>query len=338
MNIVTKIVGHSPTSDFACRIIACWQRSAEAFIETGRILTEAKAALPHGDFLQMVEAELPFDKRVAQMLMKIAGDKRLTDTNNVSLLPAHYSSLYELTKLDDRQFGARVADGTIRPTMERKEITLALKKERRVDRERKFAAKAFPAGQFSVIYADPPWKLEAWSDETGLERAADQHYPTMTVDQICGFSDPDGRHVSEIVARNAVLFLWITVPFLDRMADVLRAWGPVICNDPEYGPIREPWKYVSNFCWDKAHPSTGRWTRNQHELLLIARVGDVPAPDDLQASIYHDPAREHSRKPEFFASLIEQYFPNSQKIELFRRGPARLGWSAWGFETIQEAA
>jgi hypothetical protein len=58
MNIVTRIVGHSPTSDFASRIIACWQRSAEAFIETGRILMEAKAALPHGDFLQMVEAEL----------------------------------------------------------------------------------------------------------------------------------------------------------------------------------------------------------------------------------------------------------------------------------------
>src|SRR4051812_922580 len=106
MNIVTKIIGHGPTSDFASRIIACWQRSAEAFIETGRILTEAKGALPHGDFLQMLEAELPFDKRVAQMLMKIAADKRLTNANIVSLLPPHYSSMDEISKLDDEQIEA----------------------------------------------------------------------------------------------------------------------------------------------------------------------------------------------------------------------------------------
>jgi hypothetical protein len=83
---------------------------------------------------------LPFDKRVAQMLMKIAADKRLTNANIVSLLPPHYSSMYEISKLDDEQLEARMADGTIRPTMERKDITAVLKKERRAERERELAS------------------------------------------------------------------------------------------------------------------------------------------------------------------------------------------------------
>jgi N6-adenosine-specific RNA methylase IME4 len=42
------------------------------------------------------------------------------------------------------------------------------------------------------------------------------------------------------------------------------------------------------------------------------------------------PRSEHSAKPDVFAELIERWYPESAKIELFRRGPARLGWAAWG--------
>jgi hypothetical protein len=44
-------------------------------------------------------------------------------------------------------------------------------------------ASAFPAGiRYPVILADPPWRFEPWSRETGMDRAADAHYKTMTVD------------------------------------------------------------------------------------------------------------------------------------------------------------
>ncbi|MGC2123324.1 MAG: hypothetical protein WA652_10770, partial [Xanthobacteraceae bacterium] len=43
----------------------------------------------------------------------------------------------------------------------------------------------------------------------------------------------------------------------------------------------------------------------------------------------------HSAKPEIFLEMIEQYFPTLSKIELNRRGPARLGWDAWGDEAEQ---
>lgn len=330
-------------NDWADRIATTWRQSFEAIIATGALISQAKAALQHGEFLGLINMHLPFGPRQAQRLMTIAADERITNTTYKSYLPPHSSTLYELTKLDSQEFDARVLDGTINPEMEQKAVTTIVKRERRAERERDFATKvrSFPGQKFGIIYADPPWHLKSWSEETGLDRAADQHYPTMSVEEICALSDPDGRHVSDLVAPDeALLLLWITVPFLDRMADVFRAWAPISYVDPEYGAIREPWKYVSNYCWDKENPATGRWNRNQHEHLLIARIGNVPAPNpsDRLRSIYREASKEHSRKPEGFAAMIEQIYPDVPKIELFRRGAPRPGWSAWGHEAIQEAA
>jgi hypothetical protein len=37
----------------------------------------------------------------------------------------------------------------------------------------------FPTGRFGVIYADPPWRFEPYNRVTGMDRAADNHYPVM---------------------------------------------------------------------------------------------------------------------------------------------------------------
>ena len=36
-------------------------------------------------------------------------------------------------------------------------------------------------GQYSVIYADPPWRYT----QKGLQGAAEKHYPTMGIDELC---------------------------------------------------------------------------------------------------------------------------------------------------------
>ena len=36
---------------------------------------------------------------------------------------------------------------------------------------------------YGVIFADPPWRFEPYSRITGMDRAADNHYPTMTTDE-----------------------------------------------------------------------------------------------------------------------------------------------------------
>jgi hypothetical protein len=59
------------------------------------------------------------------------------------------------------------------------------KAERRAEREMELAAKqvALPDKKYGVIYADPEWRFEVYSRETGMNCTADNHYPTS----------PDGR-------------------------------------------------------------------------------------------------------------------------------------------------
>ena len=190
------------------------------------------------------------------------------------------------------------------------------KADRRAQRELDLASKqvALPNQHYGVIVADPEWRFEPYSRETGMDRAADNHYPTSATEIIAE------RDVPSIAADDCVLFLWATVPMLDDAMDVLKAWG---------------FKYKSHAIWDKVHIGTGYWFRNRHELLLVGTKGDVPAPamGDQFASVMTIARKEHSAKPEQFLELIEQYFPNLPKIELNRRGAPRPGWDAWGNET-----
>ena len=171
-----------------------------------------------------------------------------------------------------------------------------------------------------MIVADPEWRFEPWSRETGMDRAADNHYPTSVLDVI------KARDVVSIAADDCVLFIWATVPMLPHALTAMAAWG---------------FDYVSNYVWNKDKVGTGYWNRNKHELLLIGTRGNVPcpAPGTQWNSVIDASVGKHSEKPECFLEMIESYFPNLPKIELNRRGLARPGWDAWGNETgLLEAA
>ena len=59
-------------ADFAARITATYLRALDALFVVGKQLLEAKATLPHGDFIKMCRRDLPFRERQAQRLMQIA--------------------------------------------------------------------------------------------------------------------------------------------------------------------------------------------------------------------------------------------------------------------------
>ena len=61
--------------------------------------------------------------------------------------------------------------------------------------------------KYPVILADPPWKFEVYDAETGFERAAGNHYPTMPL-------GGDLRLPVPASPPDAVLFLWTTAPHL----------------------------------------------------------------------------------------------------------------------------
>jgi N6-adenosine-specific RNA methylase IME4 len=194
------------------------------------------------------------------------------------------------------------------------------KKAHRATREASLGAKqaALPDKRYGVILADPPWPFEPYSRETGMDRAADNHYPTMRMHEI------EALPVAEIAAADCVLFLWATVPMLPHALGVLTAWG---------------FEYKSHCIWHKNRQATGHWFINEHELLLVGTRGDklpAPAAGMQWPSVFDAPVRGHSRKPDESLELIESYFPSLPKIELFRRGAARPGWDAWGNEAEAE--
>lgn len=189
-----------------------------------------------------------------------------------------------------------------------------VKQKARDDKERQLSVKqnAFPDKRYGVILADPEWRFEVYSRETGMDRAADNHYPTSATDAICA------RPVQDIAAPDCVLFLWATVPMLPDALRVMAAWG---------------FEYKSHCIWFKDRVGTGYWFRNQHELLLVGTRGNIPAPamGSQFTSVIEAPVGEHSAKPDDFHEVIEHYFPTLPKIELNARR-ARSGWDIWGFE------
>ena len=198
-------------------------------------------------------------------------------------------------------------------------INQETKKERRAERERELGAKqlALPDKKYGVIVADPEWRFEPWSRETGMDRAADNHFPTSVLEVI------KARPVETIAADDCVLYLWATAAMMLHAALVMAAWG---------------FDYKSQHIWGKDLPGTGYWNREKHELFLIGTRGNVPcpAPGEQWDSLIMAPRGEHSAKPECFLEMIEQHYPTLPKIELNRRGPPRPGWDAWGLEAMKQ--
>ena len=167
------------------------------------------------------------------------------------------------------------------------------------------------SGPFSVILADPPWLFTSNSDAKP-GRNARGHYPCMPLRDIAQMPVPS------IAARDALLLLWVTVPFAMQAQDIISGWG---------------FRYVSQVVWIKDRIGLGHWARNRHELLLIAKSGQFacPAPALFPDSVICGQQREHSRKPDAVHAVVDARLGHLRRVELFAR-QQRPGWASWGNE------
>ncbi len=69
--------------------------------------------------------------------------------------------------------------------------------------------------KYSIIYADPPWRYTAKK----VQGAAENHYPTMSIDELCALP------VADIAAPDSALFMWATFPQLPEALRLIREWG-----------------------------------------------------------------------------------------------------------------
>lgn len=297
------------SSWYAERIGESWRSTVQGIIETGKRIAEAKAALPHGEFLQMVESRLPFGKYTARRLLAVGADKRFLKGEHVPLLPASWGTLYAITRLDDPTFDRALSDGIIRPDVQRHEITRLLKQPSSTPTEdvlyTSMDGLVDSGQQFGVIYADPPWQY----GNQGTRAATDNHYPTMPLDDICALP------VQSLAAEQSHLHLWTTNAFLFDAQRVIEAWG---------------FTYKSVLVWVKPQMGIGNYWRVSHEFLLLGVRGGCSFRERNHMSWLETERTKHSAKPEQVRTMIESVSPEP-RLEMFAR-VATPGWTVWGNE------
>lgn len=198
---------------------------------------------------------------------------------------------------------------------------------------------------FDVILADPPWEFKTRSDK-GKGRSPEQHYPCMTLDDLCALP------VADLASPNAVLFLWVTWPTLYAYPPrLLEAWGF------EYRALAWVWVKTNKHSvlnmlkdLDKTIGSrqitlaewlvgrlwfmgTGYYTRANSEPCLIAvrKDGQAPVADKGVKSVLCAPVAAHSAKPLEQYRRIERLYPQGSRLELFAR-QQQPGWVSLGNE------
>jgi hypothetical protein len=141
---------------------------------------------------------------------RISQDAGLININEIGVDRNLSSRCQQIASIPEPAFEASVARVRERITSRKGKVSLDItavdKKERRAKRERDLGEKqsALPQQKFGVILADPEWSFEPWSRTTGMDRAADNHYPTSCTEVIAA------RDVPSIAADDCVLFLWAT--------------------------------------------------------------------------------------------------------------------------------
>ena len=165
---------------------------------------------------------------------------------------------------------------------------------------------------FDVILADPPWD----HGSPGWFGGAKNHYPTMSLDDICALPIP--------AADNCALFMWGCWSLMPEAFEVIKAWG--------FEYKTEAWVWVKlNSNSMGLFTGMGYYTRGNTEPCLLAVRGSMPpAVHDIPAVIM-SPIQQHSRKPVDQYSRIEKLYPNKNYLEMFARRP-RSGWSVFGNE------
>lgn len=195
--------------------------------------------------------------------------------------------------------------------------------------------------KYKIILADPPWTFKTYSDK-GKDKSAENHYSCMNLDDIKRLP------IKNIADKDAILFLWVTFPLLDKSFEVMKSWG---------------FQYKTcAFNWIKANKTSnleklnvnkdirmnlGYYTRanselcleatnaeNEPDLVLLGRKGKTlerKSKAVRQVLITHQ--REHSRKPDEIYNKIEALF-DGPYIELFAR-QEQEGWDFFGDETTK---
>ena len=315
-----KIECPATRDEYVTTITEAWNSARDAVFRIGDWLLEAKERLPHGEYEDMIETDLPFGNSTAQKLKRIARCRHFKVAGVRERLPISWGTLAELEQLDQEVFLSKLEAGKITPRTTRAEVA-NLKRQLKAETQSTSASKFEDADncdlgdlqsliadgqQFGTIYADPPWDYIA-----SQNNPVAPEYPTMKV------ADIKDLPIAKLAAKNAHLHLWVPSSELKHGLDVMQDWG---------------FTYKTNYVWVKPNRAIrpGNYWANAHELMLLGVKGNTPFLEKNIQSYIRIDADEHSRKPDDVRDMIAKVSPGP-RLELFARRVYE-GWTPWGNE------
>lgn len=174
--------------------------------------------------------------------------------------------------------------------------------------------------KYGIIYTDPPWQQK----KGGLRKSRPAQgrtldYPTMAIKDI----EQVHRHVLEnLTEEHHNVFIWTIDKYLHEAEQMMARLGYTL---------------HARMIWNKGNGIAPAFTvRFAHEYLLwFYPKGKMLKPAQEQRGVYTtvftEKGLEHSRKPEIAYKMLEEMFPQAERLELFARSE-RDSWDCWGNE------
>ncbi len=173
--------------------------------------------------------------------------------------------------------------------------------------------------KYQIIYADPPWKYNVFSDRPPCARKAEENYY-----EVLDLLDLADLPINDLANSDCVLFLWATYPSLPIALKLIKKWGF------HYRTVAFTWvkrnKKADSWFW-----GMGGWTRANAEICLLATLGNPKRVSKSVHSVLDNRIMGHSEKPDEARRRIVQLMGDLPRIELFARRKVE-GWDCWGNE------
>ena len=172
--------------------------------------------------------------------------------------------------------------------------------------------------KYNIIYADPPWKqTKGGLRKVRPNQGKELDYKTISLDEIKDIL----KSFRDRGEENHTMFCWTIDKFLFEAEQMLKELG---------------YKLHARMIWDKTNGVAPAFTvRYSHEYLLYCYHGKFsPVAQEFRGkytTVFREQATKHSKKPLIAYEMIENLYPDTNKIELFARNK-REGWDVWGNE------
>lgn len=190
---------------------------------------------------------------------------------------------------------------------------------------------------YNIICADPPWSFSDTLSMSQIKRGAGANYNLMSTNDIVNIS------IHNVIAKDAILALWVPSSLLIDGLRVMQAWGFTqkqmwiwvkIKNNPLEKIInilkksKKIYDCISQYTqtyWfdDLLSFGMGRIGRNVHEVVLIGTKGDIlnRVKNKSERTVFFDKITKHSAKPDLLQDKLDRIFPDADlnRLELFGR-------------------